>query len=74
MDLKLNLLRMPRGFSPEFMKMLAEAAELHEKKRGVFEEWPELPHESWRWSLSPPARELETELVRTIKRYLNLRK
>ena len=54
------------------LKRLEKAAENEEKKRGVFEEWPKFPHESWRWSLSPPAKELEKELIVIIKRYLLL--
>ena len=38
------------------------------------EEFPPLPHDSWRWKLSGPAKELEHEFIFLVKRYLRFRK
>ena len=45
-----------------------------DKRKGPAEEWPQLPDESWKWKLSPAAKELERELNILIQRFLLFRK
>ena len=65
--------------SPQVMRdyydMLEVMQATYDKdKEGDVEEFPPLPHKSWRWKLSLLAKELEHEFIFLIKRYLRFRK
>lgn len=64
--------------SPQVMRDYYDLCEKmsanYDKDGENVEEFPPLPHKSWRWKLSLPAKELEHEFIFLVKRYLSFRK
>lgn len=58
----------------DYYELLEGMSANHDKDKEDAEEFPPLPHKSWRWKLSLPAKELEHEFIVLIKRYLRFRK
>ena len=58
----------------DYYELLETMSANYDKDKEDVEEFPPLPHKSWRWKLSLPAKELEHEFIVLIKRYLQFRK